>query len=66
VAIPAAIVGETARQSEPFDPSLYDDDDEDYDPELVEDERQDELRRSANDLLLVQRASQWLLEGEEG
>src|SRR4051794_3398288 len=41
---------ETARQTEPFDPSLYDEDD---DPEDVEDERQDDLRRSARDLLLV-------------
>jgi hypothetical protein len=50
---------EVARQTEPFDPSLYDD--EDDDPELVEDERQDELRRSAIDLLLVERAREWLL-----
>jgi hypothetical protein len=54
---------ETARQSEPFDPSLYDDADEDeeIDPEFVEDERQDDLRRSAADLLLVERAKEWLL-----
>jgi hypothetical protein len=57
---------QTARQSEPFDPSLSDEGDEDHDPELVEDERQDELRRSANDLLLVERAREWLLEGEDG
>ena len=49
---------ETARQSEPFDPSLYDEDD---DPEDVEDERRDEIRRSARDLLLVERAREWLL-----
>jgi hypothetical protein len=55
---------QTARQSEPFDPSLYDEEDEDHDPELVEDERQDELRRSANDLLLVEQAKGWLL-GED-
>jgi hypothetical protein len=55
---------ETARQSEPFDPSLYDDEDEDIDPEVVEDERQDELRRSASDLLLVEQARGWLL-GED-
>ena len=55
---------ETARQSEPFDPSLYDED-EDIGPEFVEDERQDELRRSAADLLLVERAREWLLEDEE-
>ena len=56
---------ERARQSEPFDPSLYDDEDEDIDPEFVEDERQDELRRSATDLLLVEQARGWLLEGED-
>jgi hypothetical protein len=55
---------ETARQTEPFDPSLYDDEDEDIDPEVVEDERQDELRRSASDLLLVEQARGWLL-GED-
>ena len=56
---------ETARQSEPFDPSLYDEDeDEDIDPEFVEMERQDDLRRSAADLLLVERAREWLLEGD--
>jgi hypothetical protein len=57
---------ERARQSEPFDPSLYDDEDEEFDPEFIEEERQDELRRSANDLLLVERAREWLLEGEDG
>ena len=55
---------DVARQSEPFDPSLYDD--EDDDPEIVEDERQDELRRSAADLLLVEQARGWLLDGEDG
>jgi len=58
---------EAARQSEPFDPSLYDkDEDEDIDPEFVEDERQDELRRSAADLLLVEQARGWLLEEQDG
>ncbi len=52
---------ETARQTEPFDPSLYD---EDEDHEAVEDERQEEIRRSARDLLLVEQAKEWLL-GEE-
>ena len=52
---------ETARQSEPFDPSLYDDEDEEIDPEFIEMERQDDLRRSAADLLLVERAKEWLL-----
>ena len=41
---------ETVRQSEPFDPCLYDED-EDDDPEFVEEEQQEELRRSAADLL---------------
>jgi hypothetical protein len=51
---------ETARQSEPFDPSLYDEDEE-IDLVFVEDERKDELRRSASDLLLVEQARAWLL-----
>ena len=59
---------EVARQSEPFDPSLYEPMDEEeaaeIDPEDVEDVRQDELRRSASDLLLVERAREWLL-GED-
>ena len=54
---------ETARQCEPFDPDLFDVGD---DPEDVEMERQDDLRRSARDLLLVERAKGWLLEGGEG
>jgi hypothetical protein len=56
---------ERARQSEPFDPSLYEALDEeeeaDIDREAGEDLRQDELRRSASDLLLVERARDWLL-----
>jgi hypothetical protein len=56
---------EVARQSEPFDPSLYEPLDEeeaaDIDPEVAEDERQDELQRSAVDLLLVEQARSWLL-----
>jgi len=55
---------ETARQSEPFDPGLYDED-VDIDPEFVEMERQNDLRRSAADLLLVERAREWLLEDVE-
>jgi len=50
-----------ARQTEPFDPDLYDEDD---DPEDIEMERQDDIRRSAIDLLLVERAREWLL-GED-
>lgn len=46
---------EIARQTEPFDPSAYDDEEE------AEIERQLELRRSAAELLLVERAREWLL-----
>jgi len=54
---------ENARQTEPFDSSLYDEND---DPEDIEMERRDDLRRSASDLLLVERARDWLLEaGDE-
>jgi hypothetical protein len=50
---------EMARQSAPFDATLYDDDE---DPEMAEVERQSELRRSAIDLLLVERAREWLVQ----
>lgn len=53
---------EKARQTEPFDPSLYDEDD---DPEEIEMERKDDIRRSANDLLLVEWAKELLL-NEDG
>ena len=47
---------ENARQTEPFDPSVYDD------AEEAEMERQSELQRSAAELLLVERARDWLVE----
>jgi hypothetical protein len=46
---------ETARRTEPFDPSLYDD------PEDAEMKRKAELRRSAAELLMVERAKEWLM-----
>jgi hypothetical protein len=49
---------ETARQTEPFDPGIY----EDEDPEDIEMHRQENVRRSAQDLLLVEQAKGWLLE----
>ena len=55
---------ETARQREPFDPEIYEDDG-DVDEEFIEWERQNDLRESANDLLLVERARAWLLEGSD-
>ena len=45
----------TARQTEPFDPSIYEDE------ETAEMERRLDIRRSAADLLLVERAKEWLL-----
>jgi hypothetical protein len=54
---------ETARQSEPFDPKNYEN--EDDVSEFVEIERQDELRRSAAGLLLLERAKEWLFEDVE-
>jgi len=51
----------TARQSEPFDPDIYEEEDE----EFIAMERRNDLRRSAADLLLVERAKEWLL-GEGG
>jgi hypothetical protein len=53
---------ETARQTEPFDPDAY----EDEDPEDVEMDRQEDIERSARDLLLIERAREWLLEDREG
>jgi hypothetical protein len=47
---------ETARQTDAFDSTLYD---EEEDAEL---EREADLRRCAADLLLVERAKEWLLE----
>ena len=52
----------TASQTESFDPDIY----EGEDPEYIEMERQDDLRRSAADLLLVERAKEWLLEDGNG
>jgi hypothetical protein len=51
---------ETARQTGPFDPSLYDEEPRD----VVEEERREDIRRCAADLLLVERAREWLLEEE--
>jgi hypothetical protein len=47
----------TARQTEPFDPDIY----EDEGDEFIEMKRQNDLRESAADLLLVERAKEWLL-----
>src|ERR1700730_5143117 len=52
---------EKAGWTEPFDPSLYDEDDEDYDPEFIEMERKDNIQRVAKEMLLIERAKEWLL-----
>jgi hypothetical protein len=54
---------ETARETEPFDPSLFDGDDE-FDAEEVEDLRRDDIRQCTRDLLLVERAREWLLDDD--
>src|SRR6266581_2167594 len=52
---------EKAGWTEPFDPSIYEDEGED--PEFIEMERKDNLRSAANELLLLEQAKEWLLEG---
>jgi hypothetical protein len=51
---------ETAHQTEPFDESLY----EGEDPEVIEEAKQEDIHHCTRDLLLVERAREWLLEGE--
>ncbi len=55
---------ETALQTEPFDPALFEDDDE-TEPEEIEEMRKEDIRRCTRDLLLVERARERLVE-EEG
>ena len=64
---------ETARESEPFNPALFEPRDHpilgkeemDFDAEEIEDMRKEDIRQCTRDLLLVERAREWLL-GEEG
>jgi hypothetical protein len=64
---------ETARETEPFDPSLFEprshselgEEDIEFDAEEVEDMRKDDIRQCTRDLLLVERAREWLLEHGE-
>jgi hypothetical protein len=61
---------ETARETEPFDASLFEpqtsyllgDEDIEFNAEEVEDMRKDDIRQCTRDLLLVERAREWLLE----
>ena len=60
----------TARKTEPFDPSLFEpqssyllgEEKIEFDAEEIEDMRKDDIRQCASDLLLVERAREWLLE----
>ena len=64
---------ETARETEPFDPSLFEprshpllgEEKVEFDAEEVEDMRQDDIRQCTRDLLLMERAREWLLEDGE-
>lgn len=64
---------ETALQTEPFDPSLFEprshpvlgEEEIEFDAEEVEDLRKDDIRRCTRDLLLMERAKEWLLEDVE-
>ena len=64
---------EIARETESFDPSLFEprshpvlgDEEIEFDAEEVEEMRQDDIRHSTRDLLLVERAREWLLEEEQ-
>ena len=64
---------ETARETEPFDPGLFEprqhsalgDEEIEFDAEEVEEMRKDDIRQCTRDLLLIERAREWLLE-EQG
>ncbi|MEQ8788806.1 MAG: hypothetical protein RIC55_21015 [Pirellulaceae bacterium] len=60
----------TARETEPFDPALFEPQDSyllgeeeiEFDADEVEDMRREDIRQCTRDLLLVERAKEWLLE----
>ena len=64
---------ETAKESEPFDPKLFEpqssdllgEEEVEFDAEEVEEMRKDDIRQCTRDLLLVERAREWLLEDEQ-
>ncbi len=63
---------ETAKESEQFDPKLFEpmsspllgEEEIEFDAEEIKDMRRDAIRQCTRDLLLVERARDWLLEGE--
>ena len=60
---------DTVKETEPFDPSLFEprshsllgEEEIEFDAEEVEDMRRDDIRQCTRDLLLVERAREWLL-----
>jgi hypothetical protein len=64
---------ETARETEPFDPALFEprqhsvlgEEEIEYSADEVEGLRKDDIRQCTRDLLLVERAREWLLGEEE-
>ena len=64
---------ETAKETEPFDPKLFEpmsspllgEEEIEFDAEEVEDMRKDDIRQCTRDLLLVERAREWLLEEKQ-
>ena len=64
---------ETARETEPFDPSLFEprshpvlgEEEVEIDAEEVEEMRKDDIRQCTRDLLMVERAREWLLEDDK-
>ena len=64
---------ETAKETEPFDLKLFEpesselvgEEEIEFDAEEVEDMRNDDIRQCTRDLLLVERAREWLLEGDD-
>ncbi len=54
---------ESARERPPFDAADYEEDDA-FDAEDIEMERQTDIRQCAAELLMVERAKEWLLEDE--
>ncbi len=64
---------ETAKETEPFDPKLFEprqhsvlgEEEIEFDAEEVEEMRKDDIRQCTRDLLLVERAREWLLDDGE-
>jgi hypothetical protein len=64
---------ETAKKTEPFDLKLFEpmstpllgEEEIEFDAEEIENMRKDDIRQCTRDLLLVERAREWLLEEQE-